>query len=170
MKVVLYMAISVDGYIAKADDEVTWSDAEWQNYKSMVQEAGNLIIGRKTYDIFMEDGGFGELGNPKVLVVSSKRKVSEDSNVIWVNSFEEALEKLENMNMGMVLVGGGANLNRLALESGKIDEIYLDVEPVLYGKGISLFDPIVKEVSVELLEVNKYGGGGVQLHYKVKKD
>ena len=51
MKVILYQAMSVNGYIAGAHDETPWSDEEWKSFSKAVSEAGNIIIGRRTYEL-----------------------------------------------------------------------------------------------------------------------
>jgi len=68
-----------------------------------------------------------------------------------------------------VVVAGGGKLNASFLKEGLVDEIYLDVEPIAFGKGIKLFDDEDFEVNLELIEVNKISQNEIQLHYKVKK-
>ena len=69
MKVVLYMAISANGMIAKKDDDTSWiSEEEWDSYSSAVCSAGNLVVGRRTYDILTKQPEFSELENVKVIV------------------------------------------------------------------------------------------------------
>ena len=67
------------------------------------------------------------------------------------------------------LVGGGGKLNASFMKENLVDEIYLDVEPVVLGKGVKLFDDGEFEKSLELLVIKKISKDEIQLHYKVKK-
>ena len=51
MHVILYMATSVNGYIAKLDHDTPWSEEEFDSFASKVKEVGNLIIGKTTFDL-----------------------------------------------------------------------------------------------------------------------
>lgn len=67
-------------------------------------------------------------------------------------------------------VSGGSSINSLFMESGLIDEIYIDVEPIVLGSGIKLFAEEDFEYDLEFLKVNKINPHTIQLHYKVIKD
>ena len=70
MNVILYMAISANGMIAKSDDDTSWvSTAEWDSYSQTVRKAGCLIIGRRTYDILTKQPEFSELKEVQLIVV-----------------------------------------------------------------------------------------------------
>lgn len=76
---------------------------------------------------------------------------------------------LEEKGFSETFLAGGGNVNSSFIKDGLIDEIYLDVEPIVFGKGIKLFSEEDFEYELELLEVNKLNENTVQLHYKVKK-
>lgn len=66
------------------------------------------------------------------------------------------------------LIGGQQTISQF-IQKGLVDEIYLDVEPLIFGQGIPLFSPADFELKLELLEVKNLSAQTVQLHYKVKK-
>lgn len=170
MKVILYMATSLNGYIAKLDHETPWSEAEWESYSAMVKEKGNLVVGKTTYDLMLIDNDFASLGSPLIVCLTHSNQESSEANTVFVTSFEEAVKVLEERGFGEALIGGGGLLNRTALESGLLDEIYIDMEPKVFGDGIPLFSSSDRHLELELLSTKKIGQNGVQMHYKVKKD
>lgn len=167
MKVILYMAQSINGFIAKLDNATPWSSEEWKIYKETVGKVGNIIMGRKTYDI-MKDDGFDSLGNPFVIVVSQQNLQSE-KNTIFVKTPEEALDVAKEKGFPEVLIIGGSQINGLFLKKNLVDEVYLDMEPVLFGQGIPLFSAQENDFQLELLETKPYSKNGLQLRYQVKK-
>ena len=164
MKVILYMAMSADGYIAKPDDDTPWSDDEWESFSSKVKNAGNIIIGRRTYEIMNDKDEFEKIGDPYVIVISNSLDVSK-----CVRSPEDAIRILREKGYDKALVAGGSRLNASFLKQGLIDEIYLDIEPIILGKGIRMFDGEMQESKMQLLETKRLSQDSIQLHYKVVK-
>ena len=71
MNVILYMAMTLNGFIARTNGETDFvSEEEWKLYSEMVKKAGNIVIGRKTYDVMLENKEFEKLGNPRVVVIT----------------------------------------------------------------------------------------------------
>jgi len=76
MNVILYMAISINGMIAKQDDNTNWiSKEEWSSYSLAVRNAGSLIVGKRTYNILTKQPEFSELKGVKLVVVSKEKNV-----------------------------------------------------------------------------------------------
>lgn len=161
------MAISVNGFIAKSNHETPWSDAEFASYSEKVKEIGNLIIGKTTYDLMYEEKTFTGLHEPFVAVLTSSVDKPQRKKTVYVNNFENALKELEKKGFDTALVGGGSKLNTAALKSGKINEIYIDIEPFVFGQGIPLFAPTDREIALKLIYTKRIGDSGIQLHYKV---
>jgi len=169
MKVVIYMAMSVNGYIAKENDETPWSDEEWSSFSKFVKETKNLVIGKRTYEIMKANAEFEKIGNPFTVVVT-KTEFAHDSNFAIAKSPKEALEILKEKNFSKVLIGGGGMLNSSFMKEKLIDEIYLDIEPIIFGKGIKLFSEEDYDVYLELIETKSISSNVLQLHYRVKKE
>jgi len=162
------MAITANGYIAKENDDTPWSDEEWEAFNEIVKRTKNEVIGRRTLELFGEKG-IEAMGSPFIVVLSSKESTNHNKNIKFVSTPQEALKLLKEQGFEEALVAGGSILNTSFMKEGLVDEIYLDVEPFIFGKGIPLFQPEGFEYKLELLETNKLSSQTIQLHYKVIK-
>lgn len=171
MKVILYMATTVNGFIAKENDDTTFvSDVEWESLQKMVRRTGDIIIGTRTYEIMSKGNELAKLDGLKAVVVVSDGSFKTSSpNHFVVNSPKEALALLEREGFREALVAGGGKLNASFMEENPIDEIYLDIEPVALGKGIKLFAEKDFERKLELIGTKKLSPHELQLHYRVLK-
>ena len=168
MKVILYMAISTNGMIAKSDDDTSWiSKEEWDSYSAAVRSAGCLIVGRRPYHILIKEPGFIKFKDVKLVAVSEEDFDTLVPNHFVAHSPKEALELLKDFKE--IIVAGGGILNSSFLAENLIDEIYLDVEPIIIGKGIKLFSEVDFEAQLELIETKRLSTNEIQLHYRVKK-
>ena len=165
MKVVLYMAITANGYIAKENNETPWSDEEWESFSEKVKKIKNLVVGRKTFEIMEQEEEFQKIDNPFTVIVSNQK----ENNSNFVNSPEQAINLLKEKGFSEILVAGGGKLNSSFMQKGLVDEIYLDIEPFLFGKGIKLFAENDFETKLELLETKQLSKNVIQLHYKILK-
>ncbi len=168
MKVILYMATTANGYVAKENDDTSWiSVGEWNSYSAMVRKTGNLVIGHRTYDILTKQPEFSEFSEVKIMVVSSNDFQTLSPNHVIVKTPQEALDILKDF--AEVIVAGGGNLNASFIRENLIEEIYLDIEPTILGKGIKLFADGDFEAKLQLLESKNISKDEIQLHYKVLK-
>lgn len=170
MKVILYMATTVNGFIAKPDDSADFiTKVESESYVSNVLDAGALIIGRRTYGILSTQPEFQEFLKAKVKIVAVSHndfKVA-DSNHAVAHSPKEALALVNGFQK--VIVAGGGTLDASFLEENLIDEIYLDIEPAVLGKGIPLFNGGDFEKRLKFLSSKNFSEDEIQLHYRVLK-
>ena len=168
MKIILYMATTINGFIAKDNDDTSWiSKEEWDSYSAIVRKAGNVIIGHRTYDIITKQPEFSEFKDVKVVIVSNQNFTTLSPNHIIVHSPKEAIAVLQDF--AEVIVAGGSILNTTFLSDHLIDEIYVDIEPVVFGKGIPLFENSDFESNLQLLGTKQISKNETQLHYKVIK-
>jgi len=169
MKAILYMAMTANGYIAKENDETPWSDAVWDGYYEFVKKRGNITLGRRTYEIMKEVNEFEKLGFPITVVVSHSANRGSSGKTVFVSSPREAIAVMQEKDVDEMIVGGGSTLNAGFFEEGLLDEIYLDIDPLLFGRGIKLFAETNAEAKLCLLEVIKLSEDTIRLHYKVFK-
>ena len=168
MKVILYMAVSANGMIAKSDDDTSWvSKEEWNSYSSAVRKAGCIIMGRRTYHILVKQPEFAEFKDVKLIVVSNEDFETLTPNHFVARSPKEALELLKDFKE--VVVAGGGILNASFLSENLVDEIYLDIEPIILGEGIPVFKDKNFERNLKLIGQKKIADNEVQLHYQVLK-
>jgi len=171
MKIILYMAITINGFIAKENDDTSFvSEIEWRSFRKMIKNVGNMIIGSRTYEIMRGGEEFKGLEDIRILVVSENadfKTIANNHSV--VKSPKETLAILEKEGFEKALVAGGGTLNASFMAENLIDEIYLDVEPVIFGRGMRLFRENEFEAKLKLLETKKLSDNEIQLHYQVLK-
>lgn len=165
------MATSANGFIARTNDKTDWSSVELDAYMSKVKETGNLVVGRKTYELMLNDpspdADMEKVGNPLVVVVTNSKKYKDNDSTKFVSSAKESLAFLQSKNFTHVMVAGGSKLIASFLTEGLVDELFLDIEPLLFGQGIPLLIPTELELNLQLLDTKILGKNSVQLHYKV---
>ena len=172
MKVILYIGVSINGYIAKADGDSEWtSDEDLKGFFDNSKKAGNIVMGKNTFHAANSYGYFPFPEALNVVVTHEKFENTWGENVIFADqSPREVLTMLETKGFTEVFLAGGGLINSSFAKEKLIDEIYLDVEPLLLSKGIPVFAPSTDfEFELKLLEVNKLNADTVQLHYKVIK-
>jgi dihydrofolate reductase len=168
MQVILYMAVTANGYIAALNDATPWSDDEWQSYHAIVTQVGNIIIGRRTYEIMTQGNEFSKIGNPLTVVMTSDPPASK-GDFLFATTPGQAISLVQAKGFNKTLIAGGAKLNSTFMQCGIIDEAYLDVEPFLFGDGVPLFSPANFQTKLTLSDINKLNSNTVQLHYQVSK-
>lgn len=157
--------MTANGYIARENDDTPWSIDEWKSFAEVVGRTKNMIIGRKTYEIMKFENEFAKIGDPFVIVITSERK--EEEGVKFEQNPINALSRMQASGYDEVLIAGGSQLNSSFMKEGLVSEIYLDVEPLIFGKGIKLFAESDFEERLELLGVKQLSKNTVQLHYRV---
>lgn len=172
MKVIIYMAASVNGLIAKEDHDTSFvSESEWARFREMLQKIGNMIVGRKTYEIMAAQNELVGLENVRIVIVSTKNSFKpEHARHVVVHSPQEALDLLKKEGCAEVVVAGGGKLNAAFVTEKLVDEVHLNVEPVVFGKGIGLFAEKDFFTKLHLIDVRSFASHGVQLRYKVVKE
>jgi|SRR3989344_487973 len=170
MKTILYMGITPNGYIAKEDGNSEWtSEEDLQGFFDNSKKAGNVIMGKNTYRETLKQGYFPF---PEALnIVVSHEHIENrwgDRVVITSATPKEILEMLSKKGFTTAFLAGGGTLNASFMREGLVNELYLDVEPLLFGRGIQVIAPSEFEYELELLEVKNLNKNTVQLHYLVK--
>jgi dihydrofolate reductase len=174
-KIRLYIACSLDGYIAREDGSIDWL-TEYENnsetdygYSEFYESIGTVLMGRKTYEQVL---GFGNwpYGEKKSYVFTRQKAplrlekkvefVSED-----IGKFVHNLK--ENTEDDIWLVGG-SQLIKIFLEENLVQDMIVFVVPVILGSGIPLFDHIGKEIRLKTGRIEKYENGLVRLEYKLR--
>jgi dihydrofolate reductase len=170
MKTILYMAISINGFVAGENDDTSWvSKEDWNSFIKIASGVGNVIIGRRTYEVMSDRGELDNFKGLNVIVVTDGELSGLLKFVVTAKSPMEALEKLQSKGFEKALVAGGGGLNSSFLKGKLIDEIYVDIEPQILGKGIHLFESSAVNQKLKFLEVNKLGKNSIQLHYKIER-
>lgn len=168
-KVILGLGISLDGYIARKNDDVDFlfmpKDYSMTPFFATIDTA---IMGRKTFDVAMKMGGGGFTGSSmKSYVMSRTQPPGERDGVEFVNSSPVTLvaEIRKRPGKNIWLMGGG-ELARDFLKADLVDELYIGIVPTLLGEGIPLFPSGFPQREYELVENKTYSRGMIALKYQ----
>jgi dihydrofolate reductase len=171
-KVTFGGANSLDNFIARKDDAVDW--LLWTKEVAEIMESfwrtiDTVVMGRRTYEVAARSGHGVAYPGIKTYVCSRTIKESGDNGVEFVSedavSFVRRLKSEEGKDI--CLMGGGV-LARSLFEADLIDEIGLNIHPVLLGSGIPLFYEMSRQIDLELIKLQQLSNGCVVLTYQVK--
>lgn len=164
--------MTVNGKIAGTGDDTSWTSKEdWDGFRTMCNKTGNAVIGRRTYEMVKKEGTQLEDILTVVLTHDPTLLAQQSPHTIFTNKHpRDVIAMLGEKGFKEALVCGGGILNSAFLKEGLIDEMYIDIEPLILGRGIPLFSdgdftPRLKLVGIKPLTNHQT----VQLHYKVIK-
>jgi dihydrofolate reductase len=175
MRTVTYgAACSLDGFIAAADGSL-----DWLHFSRDVQEAiatywatiDTVLMGRKTWEVSVAMGGSGGGGASAVTTyVFSRtlREVPAGARLVASGAGDFVRELKRQPGKGICVMGGG-ELAYSLLEAGVIDEVGLNVHPILLGSGVPLFRDAGRRIPLELTESRVIDGGCVYSMYRVRQ-
>ena len=179
-KIIVYIATSADGYIARPDGDVEWlnrrpSTADY-GMRAFYKSIDTILFGRKTYDWALdyqkEHGGKKPIFDQKVANYVFSRKPPKEAapGVKFVsepvNAFASRIRATPGKHIWMM---GGGELIASFLDAGEIDEFDIHMIPTFIGDGIPLVARRHRDVSLHLLSTEKYPDGAVRLRYEVAK-
>lgn len=170
MKVTLFAAVSSNGMIArKSGEEDFLSDENWKTFCETANRKGCVIWGRRTHDALKkwEKRYLKKIKEVTKVVLSSE--IIRDENIVTAKTPREALEILKKKGFNEALLAGGSETNSSFANANLVDEIIINIEPVVVSKGIPLFSDKDFELDLHLLEANNISKTTVRLHYRVKK-
>lgn len=173
-KVVLYIAMSLDGFIAGKNDELDFltqveKEGEDYGYAQFIETIDTVIMGRKTYEIVLSFGvGFPHADKKSYILTRTSRDTEANVNFFNgnINTLIDDLKKTDGKN---IFIDGGAKVVHLLLKNQLIDELIISIIPVLLGDGIRLFKGEEPEQKLELISTKAFEKGLVQLHYSAIK-
>ena len=164
------MAISIDGFIARADGNSDWvSPVDTKNFEAAIQEHGNIILGSRTYKQYL--GELYPVENVNNIVISSERELANEKDNVFILPPEpqKIVSFLEKKGQDKALLIGGGKTNGLFLMSGLISEIRLVVHPLAFGSGIKLFEDVDVYKDFQFISSKELEDGLVQLKYQFKQ-
>lgn len=163
---------SLDNFIARKDhttDWLSWSDELNSVTAKFWKSIDTVVMGRKTYEVAVK-GGTTSYPGVNNYVFSRTMKESPDENVKIISSdASEFVRKLKRKKGKGICVMGGGELAHSLFEADLIDEIGVNIHPVLLGQGIPLFHEMKQQIDLELLECKPFKNGCVLILYRVKR-
>jgi len=174
-RITLYIAISVDGFVATEDGGVEWLD-EFEgdtedggtggSYADFFAGIDCLVMGARTYEQVLSFGDWPYAEKPTYVLTHRDRLRANDHITFYAGAVEALAADLEDQYQDVWLVGG-AEVAQEFLSSNRIDELWLSVIPRLLGSGISLFGDSGGGHELALIESASHPSGIVELRYDV---
>ena len=164
MIVSIVAALTADGFIARSSHaDVDWSSKEdKQFYRELTKRIGVMVMGRSTFDTM----GRALPGRRTIVMTSHADDLAERGVEVFGGSPAELMYKLEAEGLDEVSICGGAGIYGAFLAAGLVTDLYLSVQPILFGQGVGLSrEPL--DVQIELVKSEPLGEGGVLNHYRV---
>jgi len=177
-RVTLHMVSSLDGFIARRDNTVSWMEGDGSVYESGVSISAEeiaafiksidcYVLGSRTYEHALELGWvYGD--TPVVVVTGRELKSARESVEFYSGNLKTLIEEKLAPRYRNIWLVGGAMLSQRFLELGLVDEIRLTVAPVLLGDGLRLFGPLAERIW-KLKSVTAYKNGFVELAYSASR-
>ena len=174
-KIKLYIAASLDGYIARPDGELDWllkypmpTGTEY-GYKDLMDSIDVVIMGGRTYREMLCMDIVWPYKDKKTYVVSrNSMETEENIEFITENIIEKISELQDEEGKDIWLVGGG-ELITMFFNEGLIDELQICYIPIILGAGIPLFPNNPKESNWELIGNTTYDSGIIKIDYQIKR-
>ena len=164
-EVKLFIAMSLDGYIADSKGGVDWlggqgNDDNIDAYSEFVKDIDTVIMGWNTYHQIITELSPDEwvYDNLTTYVVTHNRKTSSDKIRFTNESPVDLIKKLREGNGKNIWICGGANLIQQLVKEDIIDCYYITVIPTILGSGIRLFENADHEIKLRLLKTQTYNG------------
>lgn len=171
----LFIACSLDGYIAKPNDDLSFlkmveKEGEDYGYAAFIEQIDTIILGRKTYDYVVREIGAEHYDNGEraIYVITSQKRAAVGRTTFYSGNLKELIQELRSKAGKNLYCDGGAELIHALLQEDLIDEITVSIIPILLGEGVRLFKDGRQEQVLELLTTKTFETGLVQLHYKRK--
>lgn len=174
-KVIYGGACSLDGYVAARDGALDWlhmsKDVEAIMRRSWAN-TDSILVGRKTWEFARAMGGGGEMPGVKVKSYVFSRtltSIDEKNTELVTGDAGDFVRRLKAQPGKDIIVMSGGNLATSLLREGVIDEIGLNIHPVLLGGGVPAFIDAGRRVKLELTECRQLDGGCVMVTYAVTR-
>lgn len=181
-KVIAFEQVSLDGFFVDGKGDMSWAhkqDPEWNAFvASNASGDGALLFGRVTYEMMASfwptpaalerapavAEGMNRM--PKVVFSRTLNKASWNNTTLVKGDVAAQVRKLKNESgPGMAILGSGSIVAQLA-QAGLIDEFQIVVNPIVLGKGRTLFEGVEEKIGLKLIKSRAFGNGNVVLYYE----
>lgn len=171
-KLILYIAMSLDGYIARNNDDIDWlniveKEGEDYGYAEFTSSVDTVILGRKTYDKVVAMGYPNPHPDKDMIIISRASKPTKENISYYSGDLKSLINELKAKEGKNIYCDGGAELVTELLKLDLIDEMIISIIPILLGEGIKLFKDGRPENKLKLLESKGFEKGLVQVRYEV---
>lgn len=170
-KVILYIAASLDGYIATRDEDLGFlslveQPGEDYGYNAFIQTVDVVILGRRTYDKVLSFGIDFPHADKECYILTRTPREQEGNIRFYNGDLKTLVASLKAKEGKNIFVDGGADVVNTMMKEDLIDEYVVSIIPIFLGDGIRLFQNGRPEHNIELAGSKSFEKGLVQLHYK----
>jgi len=173
VKIFVYIAASIDGFIARKNGDLDWLPAgeeggEDFGYAEFMSTVDYIVMGRNTFEKVLTFGGWHY--DKKVIVLTSRDLDIPPELVDKVEALHlsprELIHEMERRGAKSIYLDGGVTIQRFLRES-LVDEMIITTIPILLGEGLPLFGKLEEDVKLELLKSQSFKNGFVQNKYRI---
>lgn len=165
-KVTLFIAMSLDGYIADKDGGVDWLNGQEEDgenmdtYSEFIKTIDTIIMGWNTYHQLTSELSPEEWIYPEqVSFVITHREILSTERIRFTSESPcDLVKRLREEEGNGIWICGGASIVRQLMETDLIDTLHISVIPTLLGDGVRLFGPLEKEQKLRLVKTQSYNG------------
>lgn len=175
-KISLFIAMSLDGYIAEPNNDLSFlklveKEGEDYGYAEFTSQIDTIIVGRKTYDYVIDEigGAHYDNGQRDVYVITRTERPQSGRTIFYTGELTELVTRLKSGSGKNIYCDGGAEVINELLKYDLIDDFVISVIPVLLGNGTRLFKDGRPEQELEFITAKAFDTGLTQLHYKFKR-
>ncbi len=171
-KLIVYIAMSVDGFIAGNNDDLSFlqsveQEGEDYGYADFIQTIDTVIIGRRTYDTVMQLTDQFPHADKQCYIISSKMQEPKGKLHFYTGDLKELVTQLKKETSDKhIFCDGGASIVQQLLRLQLVDELIVSIIPVVLGDGIRLFGDNTTMQPLRLQSSKAYPKGLVQLTYQ----
>jgi dihydrofolate reductase len=170
-KITIYIATSIDGYIARKDGSLDWLDQvggfdEDYGFQQLIDSIDGVILGRNTYEIAASVPDWPYKGKRIVVLSNTLQTVREEAE-LYRGDLTHLVTQLHSDGIKHVWIDGGVTISQF-LKLQLVDCMTLSVIPVILGDGMPLFNALGNEIPCHLISSQSYPSGLVQLNYEIK--
>jgi dihydrofolate reductase len=172
-KLILYIAASLDGFIAGENDNLNFlkaveKEGEDYGYSEFIETVDTIIMGRKTYDWVMNHVPEFIHADKETYIITRSKRPSKGKITFYNGSLTDLVKRLKMIKGKNIFCDGGAEIVNELLKHNLIDEFIISVIPVLLGSGTRLFFDNRQELKLQFVSSKTFDTGLAQLHYKKK--
>jgi dihydrofolate reductase len=174
-RIKLYIATSLDGFIARENGSIDWLTKYENNpetdygYSEFYASIGKVLMGRKTYEQALGFGEWPYREKKSYVFTRQKESIRRENNVEFISEdIGEFVRQLKGNTEEDIWLVGGSQIIKVFFEENLVQDLIVFVVPIILGIGIPLFDHIGKETGFRTGRVERYENGLVKLEYEVK--
>lgn len=176
MSNIVYIAASLDGFIADKDGGLEWlqntpnPDGIDFGYKDFIDRIDAIIMGRRTFEVVLGFGIEWPYKKPVFVLTNTLKVVSDilkEHVEIITGNLQDIVNNLNKRGLKNIYIDGGSTIQSF-LKENLIQEIIITTIPIILGGGVPLFSELQNSVSLELIKSEVFKDSIVQNHYRIK--